>query len=187
MLKVALVIAFKNFRDEEFFHTQTELLKAGIEVIPVSNRSGSAQGSEGGEVEITHSLQDLDLADYEMLVLIGGRGALKYLDNSAVYQLLREAIQQKKIVGAICIAPLILARAGILEGKEATVWSSSLSQQSVRELESLGAHYLQEPVVEDGLLITANGPSAAKLFGQRLIKVLTTQRKKARLEKTVRR
>ncbi len=178
MLKAALVIAFKNFQDEEFFHTQTELLKAGIEVIPVSNRSGLAQGSEGGEVEITHSIADLDLADYEMLVLIGGRGALKYLDNSAVYQLLREAIRQKKIIGAICITPLILARARILEGKKATVWSSSLSQQSVRELESLGVHYLQEPVVEDGSLITANGPSAARLFGQRLARVLTIQKEK---------
>jgi len=178
MLKAALVIAFKNFQDEEFFRTQAELLKAGIEVIPVSSQSGLAQGSEGGEVEITHSVADLDLADYEMLVLIGGRGALKYLDNSAVYRLLREAIRQKKIIGAICIAPLILARAGILEGKKATVWSSSLSQQSVRELESLGAHYLQGLVVEDGLLITANGPSAAKLFGQCLARVLTIQKEK---------
>ena len=178
MPKVALVIAFKNFRDEEFFQTKEVLEKEKIQVIPVSDKIGLAQGSEGGEVEITHSVADLDLAGYEMLVLIGGRGALKYLDNSAVHRLLREAIQQKKIIGAICIAPLILARAGILEGKKATVWSSPLSQQSVRELKSLGVHYLQEPVVEDGLLITANGPSSAKLFGQRLVKVLTIQKER---------
>jgi len=173
MLKAVLVIASKNFQDEEFFRPKEVLEEAGIDVIPASDRLGTAKGSEGGEVNIIYTLKDLLSIKYDALVFIGGTGALKYLDNILSYQLLKRTAKQKKIIGAICIAPLILARAGILQGKKATIWTSTLYQKSAKELKQLGAYYIDSPVVQDGLIVTANGPSAAELFGGKLIDVLT--------------
>lgn len=173
MLKVAIIIASKNFQDEEFFRTQEILKKADIQVVPVSDKIGLAKGSEGGEVNVTDDLKALSVSMYDALIFIGGIGALKYLDNPSSYHLIQEALAQDKIIGAICIAPLILAKAGVLKGKKATVWSSPLNQQFPRILKDLDVHYLSRPVVRDEMIVTANGPSTAELFGQTLVRVLT--------------
>lgn len=170
-MKVAFVIASKYFQDEEFFAPKEILEKAGFQVIPVSDRLGLAKGTEGGEVSVSHCLENWPTLDYDILAIAGGKGALKYLDNELSYQLLQRAVKEKKVIGAICIAPLILARAGILEGKKATVWTSPLYKKPIEELKKAGAHYIDSPVVQDGLIVTANGPSAANLFGQKLIEV----------------
>ncbi len=170
-MKAAFVLASKYFQDEEFFIPKEVLEKAGFQIIPISDRLGIARGVEGGEVSIVHNLKDLKSINYNILVFVGGKGALKCLDNNLSYQILQQASKEKKIIGAICIAPLILARAGILQGKKATVWTSSLYKKPIQELKKADAHYIDSPVVQDGLIVTANGPEAAQLFGQKLIEV----------------
>jgi len=75
-------------------------------------------------------------------------------------------------VGAICIAPGILARAGILKDKKATVFPSE-----IETLKREGAHYSALPVVIDGKIVTADGPEAAEGFGKALVKTLGGSRK----------
>ena len=75
-------------------------------------------------------------------------------------------------MAAICIAPEILAKAGVLKEKKATVWSSSIDQGPVEFLENEGAEHVEEPVVVDGKIITGNGPEAATEFGQKIVEVL---------------
>jgi len=71
------------------------------------------------------------------------------------------------VVGAICIAPGILARAGILKGRKATVFPSE-----IEALKRNGAFYTALPVVIDGRIVTASGPEAAEEFGKALVKTL---------------
>lgn len=172
--KIAMIIAFKDFKDEEYFVPKEILTKASFKVITVSNSSGLAQGADGQEAQVDVLIEQLLIEDYQAVVFIGGAGALKNLDNQLSYQLAQEAVKQNKVLAAICISPVILAKAGVLKDKKATVWSSPLDKSWTKVLQESGqAIYQEEDVVVDGKIITANGPAAAKKFGQVIVEVLT--------------
>ena len=65
----------------------------------------------------------------------------------------KETIESNKILGAICIAPAILARAGVLQGKKATVWNSPLDKSAVKILKENGAVFDNKPVIIDEKII----------------------------------
>jgi len=85
----------------------------------------------------------------------------------------QETVSQNRVLASICISPVILAKAGVLEGRKATVWSSVMDRSSVRILKDNGTIYQDEDVVVDGKIITGNGPAAAKEFGQAIVEALT--------------
>jgi len=189
--KIAMIIAFRDFRDEEYFVPKDILEGAGVEIKTVSTQEGTAIGADGGEVEIDLLISEINIAEFADLqsksshnsiqsissfngiVFIGGPGALKYLDNEDSYKLARDTIAQDKVLAAICISPVILAKAGVLEGKKATVWSSPMDKEPIRTLKDYGAVYQDMPVVVDGKVITGNGPAAAKRFAEAIVMLLT--------------
>ena len=189
--KVAVIVAFKDFRDEEYFVPKEILEGAGAEVKTASNEMGTAIGADGGEVEIDLLVSDLNPAEFDDLqrksshnsiqsissfdaiVFIGGPGCLANLDNESSYKVAKETVFQSKVLAAICVSPIILAKAGVLEDKEATVWSSTLDRGPVVILKENGAIYQDKTVVTDGKIITGNGPEASKEFGEAILKVLT--------------
>ena len=170
--KVAMIIAFRDFKDEEYFVPKEILEKAGVEVKTVSNEIGQAIGVGGGDTHVDLLLENLNPADVDAVVFVGGPGAIKDMDNENSYALTRATIAQGKVLAAICISPVILAKAGVLKGKKATVWSSALDISPVKILKENGAVYEAKSVVKDGKIITANGPTAAEEFGQVILGVL---------------
>lgn len=170
--KAAIVIAFSDFRDEEYFVPKEMLEKAGIKITTVSNRIGKALGVRGGDAKVDLLLEDLNPADFDVIIFIGGSGCLKNLDNENSYKIIREIVSQNKILASICISPVILAKAGVLKGKKATVWNSVLDKSAIKILKENGAIYEANPVVLDGKIITANGPAAAEEFVQAILEVL---------------
>jgi len=191
--KIAMIIAFKDFRDEEYFVPKEILEEAGAEIKTASNKKGEAIGADGGEVEIDLLVSELNPAEFDDLepksshnsiqsisffdaiVFIGGPGCLGNLDNENSYKVAKETVSQNKILASICISPIILAKAGVLKGKKATVWSSPMDRSPVKILEENGAIYQDELVVVDGKIITGNGPGAAKEFGEAIVEVLTEE------------
>jgi len=173
--KIAMIIAHRDFRDEEYFVPKEILEGAGAEVKTASNQMGRALGADGGEVEIDLLVKDLNPAEFDVVVFIGGPGCLGNLDNENSYQVAKETVSQNKILASICISPIILAKAGVLKGKKATVWSSPMDRSPVKILEENGAIYQDELVVVDGKIITGNGPGAAKEFGEAIVEVLTEE------------
>lgn len=171
--KVAMIIAFRDFRDAEYFVPKEILEKAGAKITTVSTKLGTAIGADGGDNKVDILLKNLNLADFDAVVFIGGPGCLQYLDNESSYRIAKETVQQNKVLGSICVGPVILAKANVLEGKKATVWSSPMDRGTIRTLEEGGAIYQEEPVVVDGKLVTANGPAAAQEFGEKLVEALT--------------
>lgn len=169
--QVAFLVAHKNFRDEEYFLPREVLEAEDFLVKSFSDKEGVAQGAQGGEVETKH-YQSISSEDFQAIILIGGPGAPKYLDTDSVYQLVKKFNDDNKLIAAICISPTILAKAGLLEGKEATVWTSEMDKSAIDVLEHNGAQYLSESVVKDGRIITADGPQSAKVFGRALVKAL---------------
>ncbi|MBW3021943.1 DJ-1/PfpI family protein [Candidatus Woesearchaeota archaeon] len=166
MKKVLMVIAPENFRDEECFVPKKMFEENDAEVTIASTETGLRKGMLGGEIEATVSYKDINVADYDVIVFVGGTGATVYFDDIHAHSILREAYDLDKLIAAICLAPSTLANAGLLDGKNATVYQSEKSN-----LESKGAHYTGDNVTVDGKIITANGPHAAKEFAEKLIEL----------------
>jgi len=170
--KIAMVIAFKDFRDEEYFVPKQVFENNGAEVKTVSSEKGIAIGADGGEVEVDFLLADVNPAEFDAIVFIGGPGALKYLDNEDSYRVAQETISVNKVLGAICVSPVVLAKAGVLNNKKATVWTSPLDKSAAKTLKENGANYQAEMVVRDGLIVTGNGPAAAEEFAEKVSDLL---------------
>ncbi len=170
--KAVLVIAFNGFQDREYELTKKVLENAGVNVVVASSALGLAEGKFGLQVNIDLMLDDIKIKDLDALIFIGGPGADEYFENEKAHSLTREAIEENKVLAAICIAPEILARAGVLNGKKATIWSNIVDRSTIEALKSGGAIYLDQDLVIDGKIITANGPGAAEKFGQAIVELL---------------
>ncbi len=167
MKKVVMIIAADNFRDEELLQPK-EILEANqIEVKIASTTLNTVKGMLGAEVKPNILVSDIKVADFDAIVFIGGIGASQYWDDPTAHKLAQEAVKANKIVAAICIAPVTLAKAGVLRGKRATVWSSEAPQ-----LKAGGVSYTARNVEKDGKIITAAGPFAASQFGEELVNAL---------------
>jgi len=164
---VVMIIAHHNFRDEELFVTKEILEKHGVKVTVASSALTPAKGMLGGVYKPDLLFQNIKIDDYDAIIFVGGMGATEYWDNEIAHRLAQEAFKKGKVVAAICIAPVTLAKAGLLKGKKATVWSSEAGQ-----LESAGAIYTGKPVEKDGLIITANGPWSAQAFAESILAAL---------------
>lgn len=169
MGRILMVLAFRDFRDEEYFIPKEILTSAGYFVDTCSSQQGVAVGVSGGEAEVNYLPEEVNALNYEGVVFVGGPGMAKELDNTRFQNLAKDFYAANKLIGAICIAPALLAKAGILKNKNATVWSSALDKSAIKILEENGSHYQNETVVVDGNIITANGPEAAEEFGRMLV------------------
>lgn len=166
MKTAVLVIAQNGYQDKELAGTQNALLSAGFEVMIASKEEGICMGKFGGTEEAALAIRDVDAVQYDVLAFIGGPGAHALADDPEALLLARARINAGKLLGAICIAPMILAVAGVLKGKKATVFNESGEQQ--KYFIDHGITYTGDPVTVDGLIVTANGPDAAEEFGRTL-------------------
>lgn len=170
-LKVALVIAPEAFRDEELFVPKERFEQEGAETVVASTRVGEATGMLGGKTMVQSTIRDLKSSDFAAVVVVGGMGSAEHLwDNSELHQLLQTHVKADKPVAAICLSGAALANAGILTDKQATVWECP---ESLEALKNGKANYVKQPVVQDGKIITANGPEAAEEFAAVLITELS--------------
>ena len=165
--KVVMIITPENFRDEELLEPKSVLIEKGVEVKVASTSLETAKGMLGAEVKPDMLISDIKPEDWDAIILVGGTGASVHWKDTSVHSMLNEAVKQNKIVGAICIAPVTLANAGILSGKKATVY-----QSEAQKLKDKGAEYTGEGVQRDGNIITASGPPAARKFGDAIAKAL---------------
>ncbi len=165
MSKVLFIIAQKDFRDEELLKPKRILENAGIDVEVASITKELARGVLGAEVMPDLAVKDADAEEYEYIVVVGGSGSPTLLDYPEVLDLVSKA----KNTAAICLGPMVLAKAGVLEGKRATVFKTD---DSLATLEDGGAVFVDQSIVVDGKLVTANGPGAADQFGQKLVEMI---------------
>ncbi len=172
MNKIAVFVASKDFEDEEYFIPLQVFSLPGIESITFSDKKGSIIGIHGGEAESSKEIGEFHSQEFSAVVFIGGPGCLEKLDNEEVYKVIKEAVKANCVLGAICIAPVLFAKAGVLKGVRSTVWSSSIDKRAVRVLKEEGAVYENHSVVKDKIFITANGPQAAKEFAKAIVSAI---------------
>ncbi|BAT72493.1 protease I [Thermosulfidibacter takaii ABI70S6] len=165
--KVLMIIAHENFRDEELFVTKRVLEACGAKVDVVSNEKGVAKGMLGATFNVKHRYDEVNWDQYQVVVLVGGSGATVFWQDTTLQDLLRKAYNKGKIVAAICLSPVTLAKAGILKGRKATCWIGAS-----RLLREHGVIYTGNPVEVYGRVVTAAGPFAAEEFGRVICKLL---------------
>lgn len=163
MTRVLMVIAQDVFRDEEYAQPKQILESRGAEVSTASVHAGNCRGKLGTSAHAGLGIAEARAEDYEAVVFVGGGGAQCFFDDPVAHRLARDAFEAGKVVGAICIAPSVLARAGLLEGVRATAFPSQEA-----DLRAHGAIWTGIPVETDGRIVTASGPEAAAAFGEAL-------------------
>jgi len=154
------------------------LRRAGIEVITAGLDEQPIKASRGMVLLADMTLDQALQKDYDMLVLPGGLPGADHLnDDPRIHALLQKMHHDDKYIAAICAAPKVLARAGLLEGRKATSFPGSLDDSDVKAMD-----YLQQAVVIDGKLITSRGPGTAMDFALTLIEQLLGREKREQVE-----
>jgi len=164
--RIVMIIAFEQFRDEEYSEPRSVFEKAGFAVTTASSKLGTATGKLGMKQKVDITLDQVKADDYAAVLFIGGQGSFDYYDDSTCHEIARETLKQGKILGAICAAPGILARAGVLKGKKATMFDDT------GEFKKSGATYTGKGVEIDGNIITATGPKTARAWGEAIVRAL---------------
>jgi protease I len=167
MKKIVFITAPRSFRDEEYYKPKKILGEASVEVITASLKIGELNGRFGYKAISTLLIQDINPSDFDAIAYIGGNGANVFFDNPYALKLANDFFKYKKTIASICIAGVILANAGVLKGKRATVFNDGKEF-----LVKGGAIYTGMPLEIDGNIITANGPEIAEDFGIAILKTL---------------
>ena len=152
------------------------LRRAEVEVVTAGLKPGIVIASRGvklvPDVTLEVALQD----QYDMVVLPGGMpGATHLQDDPRIISLLQKMAAAGQYTAAICAAPMVLAKAGLLEGKRATSYPGSLDAYTGISLQTAA-------VVQDGKVLTSRGPGTAMDFALALIEVLTGPDKRQQVE-----
>ncbi len=169
MSKVLMIIAQSGFRDEELLVPKEVLERSGHQVKVASITRGKASGMKGAVVTPDMAVYEANPDFFDAFVVVGGVGAPTLADSEDVKKLLIGASGKGKLIGAICLGPMALAKAGVLAGKKATVFPDRGAISLLRETAS---QYVAEAVVTDGRIITADGPASAGKFGAALAAAL---------------
>lgn len=165
--KVLIIVAPGNFRDEEFEIPYKRLTESGAEVTVASLSMHKATGMFGAEVMPDATIYEVNPSSFDAVFFVGGSGASVYFDDLTAQRIAREAMNQRKILAAICIAPEILANAGTLANHRVTAFESVIPA-----IERQGGQCTHTEVQRDGNLLTGNGPQAAAKFAEELAHML---------------
>jgi len=164
---VLLFLPAKDFSEEEYSIVRKLLLKYGKNIFITSDDHYVCSGSKGMKVKSDTSFFNINIKNFAALVLIGGRGSKAYWDNEKLHTITRNFNDAQKIIGAICSAPVILAKAGILKNKTATCY-----YEDKNELMNLGINYQDRAVVTDKNIVTSNSSQSAAQFTEAVLHLI---------------
>jgi 4-methyl-5(b-hydroxyethyl)-thiazole monophosphate biosynthesis len=162
-----LVPLAEGFEEIEAVTIVDVLRRAGLPVVVAGLAPGRCRGSHGIVLDTDCALADVDPATLRTIVLPGGMpGTQHLLEDERVLDLVRALHESRRPVSAICAAPMVLAAAGVLDGRAAT------SHPSVRDQLGLARVEDRRRVVKDGLVTTSQGPGTALEFALALVEDL---------------
>ena len=162
--KVLMVIPHTQFRDEEFFEPKKVLEEEGAHVVVASTAARMCRGMKGGAAQAGIAIADAKADDYAGIVLCGGSSVPAVFWNDKKLQELVTAMSAAgKVIGAICLSTVVLAKAKLLTDREATVY---FLPEAIDALKEAGARYVKETLLIHDNIILAEGPPDSQRFGQ---------------------
>jgi protease I len=168
--KVVMVVPLKNFWDVELTKVKEIFEQNGLMVTIASSTLKEAEGMFGTQIKPDVILSKVRAALYDAIVFIGGEGAIQYWDDPHAHRLVKAAVKEGRVLGAISIAPIILANTKVLKGKRATVWSTL-----GKRLKGSGAIYTGSTLEVDGNIVTADSYEAAEEFANAILSIILQQ------------
>lgn len=166
---IVMIIGERMFQGTEFKEPKEIFEREGAKVIVACSTLSEATGSGLDGVIVVKPdilINDIKVNEVDAVVFVGGFGSSEYFDNPVAHKIAKQTLDQGKIIAAICIAPVILANAGLLQGKKATCGQS-------HDIEIKGAIATHKDVERDGNIITASGVGAATKFGETMVQALS--------------
>ena len=165
-MKNVLVPLAPGFEEIETITIVDILRRSGARVSIAGIVEGAIEGSRGVRLLADESIENIRPEHFDLMVLHGGQpGTDNLKKDPRVTALLKEMGCEKKLIGAICAAPIILEENGLLEKRKRT------SHPSVKEPLS-GDFYVENRVVVDHNIITSRSPGTAMEFAFKLVEIL---------------
>jgi protease I len=166
--RVAL-LAEEDFEDSELTEPMKVMKEAGARVVVVGSGSKSTYRGKRGKASVSVDItaDKVDAADFDAIIVPGGYAPDKMRLHQAMIDLVSKAYHQGKVVAAICHGPQLLISADIVSGRRLTSWPSVAV-----DLKNAGALWVDEPVVQDGNLITSRKPADLPEFNAAVIRAL---------------
>ncbi len=136
----------------------------GIAIHVASMKKGPITGKHGYQIDADIAFKDVIPANYDILVISGGRGPEKMRLNKDALEIVKYFFKENKPVAAICHGPQVLISAGVIKGRKATCWPGIRD-----DIIAAGALYEDREVVIDGNLVSSRSPSDLYAFGREMI------------------
>jgi len=143
------------------------LKEEGITTHVASINKGPITGKHGYEINVDVAFRDVNPADYDILVISGGKGPEKMRLDKDALEITRYFFKEKKPVAAICHGPQVLISAGVIKGRKITCWLGIRD-----DIIAAGALYEDREVVIDENLVSSRSPADLYAFGREMIKLL---------------
>ncbi|MFH7025979.1 MAG: DJ-1/PfpI/YhbO family deglycase/protease [Heteroscytonema crispum UTEX LB 1556] len=158
--KVAILIE-NDVEDAEFQVPYNGLKQAGMEVVVLGSRMNEKYTGKRGKVSMQPdgTTTEAMASEFDAVVIPGGMAPDKMRRNPNTVSFVQEAMQQGKLVAAVCHGPQVLIEGDLLKGKQATGFSAIR-----KDMINAGAKYVDEPLVVDGNLITSRQPGDLAIF-----------------------
>jgi len=159
MATIAALVG-EGFEDVEYTVPAEAFRKAGHEVVTVGLRAGhEVRGKHGTPLEIRRAVSNAEVDDYGALFIPGGHSPDNLRIDPRAVEFVRQYVESGKPVFAICHAPQLLINARVLKGRRIAGWPSLEV-----DIENAGAEYVDEPVVEDGNIVSSRKPEDVPAF-----------------------
>ncbi|SRR5579883_800 len=158
--KVAILIE-NDVEDSEFQVPYNGLKQAGIEVVVLGARTDEDYKGKHGKLsrKADGTTAEAIASEFDAVVIPGGAAPDKMRQNPITVSFVQEAMQQGKLVAAVCHGPQVLIEGDLLKGKQATGFTAIR-----KDMINAGANYLDAPLAIDGNLITSRQPGDLPIF-----------------------
>ncbi|MFN4217296.1 MAG: DJ-1 family glyoxalase III [Brevinematales bacterium] len=179
-MKSALILG-KNFEEIEAITLIDILRRAQIEVMIYGVGTKVVTGSHQIIVQaddLFEKVDDIDVESFDALLLPGGPGVQELAKNDGLLELIRRFVKSGKWVYAVCAAPLLLDRAGVLQNKNFTCYPGTVSAIT-------SGHHQNEPVVVDGKIVTSQGVGTSLVASLKLVELWVSDEEARQLAERV--
>jgi len=166
---VLVFLSQRFFSEEALSGLRTGLKRFGLATRTVARDTGLCISMDMTVLRPDFVLADVRVESFRALALSDGSGSILYWSDTLLHGLCRGFVAAGKPVASVGVANVILARAGLLKGRKATIFAE---RNAVAELKAAGATYIANPVVTDALVLTAadseSSEELGKVLGHRL-------------------
>lgn len=174
-----LIILVNNFEDVEALATIDVLRRSGIIIDTTSLDNKDVITQSNNKIEVDYLLKDINLNEYDFLILPGGKAVFNILDkNQRIDELIDYFYNNKKLICAICAAPRLIAKRGYFDNLKFTIFPNCLDGEVKGENTNSGV------VVEDKF-ITAKSMYYSIEFALEIINKLQGSEQKEKIEKQI--